>query len=169
MALSETPAGSTGQFTLFSGTVWLKKTPTFDAFEWGGRCMRIDGDTTETLRAMTVTHRQNPRGGVERDGVLLDPPGETSLTLMMKHRQSRRKKTELKTCFWVIDSRQHCKDKDAYNNWVEITRYCTCAANQRTVSGTGFDPSDEDAMIGVAETCLFAEDIYRVTAEELTF
>lgn len=169
MALSETPTGSTGQFSLFSGTVYLKETPTFDPFEWGGRCMRIDGDTTETLQAMTVTHRQNPRGGVERDGIILDPPAEASLTLMMKHRQASRKKTELRTCLWIIDERQYCKDKDFWNGWDEITRYCTCAAGSRTVSGTGYDPSDEEAMIGLPETCLFVEDIYRVSGEEHLF
>ena len=169
MPLSETPSGSTGQFSLFSGTVWLKQTSSFDPFSWGGACMRIDGDGSETLGALTVTHRQNPRGGVERDGIRIDPPAEATLTLMMKHRQANRKKTELRTCLWIVDQRQYCKDKDAWNQWDEITRYCTCAANSRTITGTGFDPSDEDAMIGIAETCMFVDDVYRVSGEELTF
>ena len=169
MALHETPTGSTGQFTKFSGTVWLKKTPTFDAFEWGGACMRIDGDTTETLGAMTVTHRQNPRGGVERDGIIIDPDAEASLTLMMKWRQAKRKKTELKKCLWIVDLRHYCGDKDAHNKWKEIARFCTCKANQRTLSGTGWDPSDEESMVGIPETCLFVNDIYRVAGEEYTF
>jgi len=169
MALHDTPAGGTGTFSLFSGTVWLKKTLTFDAFEWGGACMRIDGEGSETLGAMTITHRQNPRGGVERDSVRLDPPGEATLTLMMKHKQGNRKKSELRKCLWIIDERQHCKDKDAFNQWKEITRYCTCKANTRTLSGTGFDPSDEDAMVGLPNTCLWVDDVYRVSGEELTF
>ena len=169
MTLSETPAGGTGQYSLFSGTVYLKRTPTFDVFTWGGACMRIDGDTTETLSAMTVTHRQNPRGGVERDSLIIDPPAEATLTLMMKHRQASRKKTELKRCLWIVDERQHCRDKDTWNAWSEITRYCTCIANQRTMSGTGWDPSDEEAMVGIAETCLFVDDVYRVAGEEYTF
>jgi len=169
MALHETPTGSTGTFSLFTGTVWLKETPTFDSFDWGGKCMRIDGDVTETLRAMTVTHRQNPRGGVERDGVRLDPPAEVSLTLMMKHMQADRKKSQLARCLWIIDQRQYCTDKDAWNKWEEITRYCTCAAASRTMSGTGYDPSDADAMVGLPNTCLFGEDIYRLNGEELDY
>lgn len=169
MTLNQTPAGSSGQFTRFSGTIWLKKTPTFDPFDWGGQCMRIDGESTETLGAMTVTHRQNPRGGVERDGILIDPDAETTFTLMMKFKQAQREKTNLKKCLWIIDQRQHCIDKDGWNKWIEITRHCTCKANQRTVTGTGWDPSDEEAMIGVPETCLWTDDVYRVSGEELTF
>ena len=169
MALNDTPAGSTGQYTRFSGTVWLKKTPSFDPFDWGGACMRLDGESTETLGAMTVTHRQNPRGGVERDGVLIDPDAETSFTLMMKHKQANRKKTDLRRCLWIIDLRQHCKDRDGWNNWSEITRHCTCKATSRTVTGSGWDPSDEEAMVGVPETCLWTDDVYRVSGEELTF
>lgn len=169
MPLTETTTGSTGTRTLFASTVYLKKTPTFDAFTWGGRCMRIDGDGTETLGALTVTHRQNPRGGVERDGVLVDPDAETAFTLMMKHTQADRQRTNLKKCFWIIDNRWHCKDKDAWNAWAEIIRSCTCKANQRTWSGSGFDPSDAEAMVGIPETCLFTEDIYRVAGEEHTF
>lgn len=169
MALHETPTGSTGQFTKFTGTVYLKKTPTFDPFVWGGACMRIDGDITETLGAMTVTHRQNARGGIERDGIIIDPDAEVAFTLMMKHRQAQRKKTELKKCLWIIDERQYCGDFDAWNKWKEILRNCTCKANQRTTSGTGWDPSDEEAMIGIPQTGLFSEDIYRVAGEEYIF
>lgn len=166
MATSTSIRPTSSNYTLFTGTVWLKKTPSFDPFDWGGACMRIDGDGTETLSAMTVTHRQNPRGGVERDGVILDPPAEATMSLMMKHQQAKRKKTELKRCLWIVDERQHCKDKDAWNGWDEITRYCNCAAGDRTVSGTGFDPSDEEAMIGFSETCMLVEDIYRVDGSE---
>jgi hypothetical protein len=161
-------AGAGRTYTTQTGTVWLKQTVTFDAFTWGGRCMRIDGDISETLRAMTVTHRMNPLGGVERDGVLLDPPGETTFTLMMKRKQAEREKTNLKKCFYIIDERMHCKDPQAFHEWEEITRNCVCAANSRTTSGTSFDGTDEEAMIGLPETCLETVDVYRVTGEEAT-
>ncbi|NIQ91283.1 MAG: hypothetical protein GWN93_20660, partial [Deltaproteobacteria bacterium] len=70
-------------------SVYIKQYGTLDAFVWGGRCWRLD-DSSETLGGMTVTTRFNPRGGVERDTVRDEPPGETSGTLVMKRLQADR-------------------------------------------------------------------------------
>lgn len=162
-------AGAGRTYTNQDGTVYLKKDSTFDHFEWLGRCGRIDGDSSENLGGFTVTNRLNPLGGIERDGVLLDPPQETTFTLMMKRKQAETAKSELRKCFWIIDQRMFCKDPQAWNSWEEITRFCTCKANTRTITGTMFDGSQAEAMIGLPETCLSTTDIYRVSGEELVF
>ena len=57
-----------------AGNVYLKKSGTFDRFQWGGRVMRLD-EGTDNLGGVSVTTQLNPRGGIERDNVLQDIPG----------------------------------------------------------------------------------------------
>lgn len=145
-------------------TPWLRRHGSGDAFQWGGRCMRVE-ESTEVLGEVTVTQRQNPRGGLERDSVLVGPPGETSFTLAMKRLQADRKKTDLKSCFWDIDQRTHCGDLDAWNKWLEIKRHCHVKLTERVSSGSGYDGDKEEQMVSFSAMGLYTEDIRRVTGE----
>lgn len=148
------------------GAVYLKQWDTFDPFTWGGRCMRLE-EGTETLGGVTVTTRFNPRGGVERGGVRMEPPGATSTSIVMKRLQGDTMKTTLRTCLWDVDERMHCSgmDRDSPFAWKEITRYCRAKMSDRAVAGSTWD-ADEDAMITFTVTAMMVDDIYRVSGEE---
>ena len=150
-------------------TVYLKLHSGLDPFVWGGRCMRLE-ETTESLGDITVTTRQNPRGGLERDGVTAGAPGLASGTLAMKRIAADTVKTELKTCFWDVDKRYHCDgiDLDAWNKWDEISRLCMTKMGDRALGGGSFGPEDaEESMVTFAANALYEEDIYRVAAENM--
>lgn len=151
------------------GAVYLKKWATFAPYIWGGRCMILE-DGTDNLGGVSVTHRFNPRGGIERSGVRLDVPGDVTTTLSIKRIQADTMKTELKTCFWNLDQRMHCSgaDRDAWTKWEEITRYCRAKMTDRTISGISFDATDEDSMVNFSVSALDSYDIYRVSAQETT-
>jgi len=153
---------------LQDGSTYIKHHETLDPFIWGGRCWRLE-DSSETLGGMTVTTRFNPRGGIERDTVRAEPPGETSGTLVMKRLQFDRAKTDLRTCYWDIDQRMQCAgmDRDAWERWEEITRYCYSKFNERGVPGTSWE-GDEDALINLPFVALSVDDIYRVAGSEFT-
>lgn len=150
-------------------TVYLKLHSGFYSFVWGGRCMRLE-ETTETLGDISVTTRQNPRGGLERDGVNVGAPGLASGTLAMKRIAADTMKTELKTCFWDLDKRYHCDgiDLDAWNKWVEISRLCQTKTGDRALGGSSFGPEDsEESMVTFTANALYEEDIYRVAASHM--
>lgn len=149
-------------YGLQDGHVYLRKYGTLDPFIWGGRCMRLE-DHDDSLGGYTVTHRQNPRGGIEIDGARSEPAGGVDGTVVMKRVQYDRQKTNLRTCLWEVDQRMHCggMDRDHWNKWEEITRACMSKFTGRTMSGTGWD-TDEDAMINMPYTGMFEVDIYRV-------
>ena len=153
-------------YGLQDGSTYIKHHETLDPFIWGGRCWRLE-DSSETLGGVTVTTRFNPRGGVERDTVRAEPPGETSGTLVMKRLQFDRAKTDLRTCYWDIDQRMQCAgmDRDAWERWEEITRYCYSKFNERGVPGTSWE-GDEDALINLPFVSLSVDDIYRVGGSE---
>ena len=155
-------------YGITDGTVYLKKSDTFAPFVWGGRCMRLE-DITDNLGGVTVTTRQNPRGGIERGGLRLDAPGDVTSTLAMKRIQADTMKTELKMCFWDLDLRAHCSgiDRDAWTRWEEITRMCYTKMTDRVLSGSSWE-GDEDAMVTFSAAALESYDIYRVSAEETT-
>lgn len=145
------------------GTVWLQRYAAFEAFIWGGRCMRVEeGSVSEG--GVTVTTRQNPRGGIERDAVHEEPPGMAEGTLVMKRTMYDRNKTVLRSCYWNIDKRIHCAgmDRDAWNEWEEITRVCQAKFGDRSMSGTSWDEG-EDALINMSYTGMDEVDIYRVS------
>jgi len=148
---------------LTDGTVYLKKHNTLTPFIWGGRCMRLE-EGTETLGGFAVTTRQNPRGGIERDGVRLEAPGETTTSLAMKRMQRDSMKTELRRCMYDLDLRIHCSgiDRDSPYKWEEITRYCKSKMTDRALTGTSWE-GDEEAMVTFSVTALSVEDIYRVS------
>jgi hypothetical protein len=127
-------------------------------------------DSTDNLGGVTVTHRFNPRGGIERSGIRLDVPGDVTSTLSMKRIQADSMKTDLKMCFWDLDQRMHCSgmDRDAWNQWEEITRLCQAKMTDRTISGISFDATDEDSMVNFSVSALDSYDIYRVSAQETT-
>jgi len=149
-------------------SVYIKQYGTLDPFVWGGKCWRLD-DSSQTLGGMTVTTKFNPRGGVERDGVRDEPPGETSGTLVMKRVQADRAKTDLRRCKWILDQRMQCGglDRDAHTRWEEITRFCLLKFNERGMSGSNWE-GDEDAMVTLPWVALDVDDIYRVGGSEIT-
>jgi photosystem II stability/assembly factor-like uncharacterized protein len=150
------------------GAVYVKRNETLDAFVWGGRCMKIE-EGTETLGGFSVTTRFNPRGGVERDAIRMEPPGETTGSLVMKRLQADRAKTDLRSCLWDLDLRMICGglDRDAPMGWEEITRYCQTKMSDRAVSGINWE-GDEDALVTFSTTSLSVDDIYRVGGSEAT-
>ena len=154
---------SSNVYGLTDGTVYLKKHDTLTPFVWGGRCMRLE-EGTETLGGFAVTTRQNPRGGIERDGVRLEAPGETTTSLVMKRKQRDTMKTELRRCLYNIDQRMHCSgiDRDSPYKWEEITRYCMSKMTDRALTGTSWE-GDEEAMVTFSVAALSVEDIYRVS------
>ena len=155
-------------YGLVDASVYIKKYGTLNPFVWGGRCWRLD-DSSETLGGMSITSRFNPRGGVERDTVRDEPPGESSGTLVMKRLQADRAKTDLKRCKWILDQRMQCGglDRDSPYKWEEITRQCYVKFNERGLSGSNWE-GDEDAMVNLPWVALYTEDIYRVGGSEKT-
>jgi len=117
------------------GCVWLRRHDSFDSFVWGGRCMRLEEGSVAD-GGMSITTRQNPRGGVERDRTHMELPGLAEGTMVMKRLQYDRNKTALRRCFWDIDKRIHCAgmDRDAWNKWEEITRVCGAKFTERTIA-----------------------------------
>jgi len=153
-------------YGLQDGSIYIKKHDGLDPFIWGGRCWRLE-DSSETLGGMSITTRFNPRGGVERDSIRAEAPGETSGTLIMKRLQADRAKTDLRRCYWDIDQRMQCggMDRDAWEKWEEITRFCYSKFNERGLSGTNWE-GDEDATVNLPYVSLSVEDIYRVGGSE---
>ena len=156
-----TPWGET------EGVPYLKLADTFDRFVWGGRCMRVT-ESTEALGDVTVTTRQNPRGGLERDQARLGQPGETTYSLEIKKLQADRKRSDLKVCFWHVDQRMHCGgiDRDSPFQWEEIKRHCYSKFTNRRDSGTNWEGDNPEALVAFDSTALYTDDIWRVTLEE---
>jgi len=156
-------ATSGNVYGLVDSTVYLKKHATLTPFVWGGRCMRLE-EGTENLGGLAVTTRQDPRGGIERDGVRMEAPGDTTTTLAMKRIQRDTMKTELRRCLYDLDQRFHCSgiDRDSPFKWEEITRYCLSKMTDRGLTGSGWE-GDEEAMVTFSVTALSVEDIYRVS------
>ena len=160
-------SGTTGlTYGLQDASVYLKKHNTFDPFIWGGRCMRLD-ETSSDDGSITVTTRQNPRGGVERDTVRQDVPGASTTSLIMKRMQADLARTELRSCFWMIDKRYSCNgtNRDLPFSWEQIDRLTMANTTGRTSTGSTWE-GDEDSMVTFAVSALDEIDIYRVTAEE---
>ena len=160
-------SGTTGlTYGLQDASVYLKKYNTFDPFIWGGRCMRLD-DTSVEEGGVTVTTRQNPRGGVERDAIRLDVPGAATADLVLKRLQADRVRTDLRTCFWEVDKRYSCQgtNRDSPFSWEQIDRLIPAKTVSRSSSGSSWE-GDEDAMVTLSMSALDEIDIYRVTAEE---
>lgn len=160
-------SGTTGKtYGLQDGSVYLKKWNTFDPFIWGGRCMRLE-ETSSDEGSMTVTTRQNPRGGVERDAIRQDVPGASTASLVMKRMQADRARTELRTCFWEFDKRYSCdgSNRDSPFSWEQIDRLLMARTTSRTSTGTTWE-GDDDSMVTFEVSALEEVDIYRVTAEE---
>lgn len=155
-------------YGLQDGSVYIKNYDTLDPFIWGGRCWRME-DSSETLGGVTVTTRFDPRGGIERDTVRAEPPGETSGTLVMKRLQADRAKSDLRHCYWILDQRMQCAgmDRDAWERWEEITRYCQAKFNERGLAGTSWE-GDEDALVNLPFVALSVDDVYRVGGSENT-
>lgn len=151
-----------------SNTVYLALHESFDPFAWGGRCMRRE-EGTEELGGFTPTTQQNPRGGLERDGVIEAPPGLWTGTLAMKRLAGDAQKSALKHCYWNVDLRHHCNGQnlDAWYEWTEISRACRAKASNRKMSGSSFTEEDSEGMVSFDLNALYEEDIYRVYAEEL--
>ena len=153
-------------FGMADGHVYLKSEGTFDPYVWGGKCMRID-EQTIALRKLAITLRQAVGGGVERHQVRYEPPGESSFSLIMKRVQASRIKTLLMSCLWSIDHRVHCNgmERDNPNGWKEITRFVVSAADERRMSGSGWEDATGDMMVTFPMTALDGVDLYRVNGE----
>jgi len=149
--------------------IWIKRANTFDAFQWLGRCAKVD-EGTENLGDLTVTQRLNPRGGLERDSVLSGAPGEATTTLTLKRLQADKKKSDLRNCFWNLDQRTQCggMDSDAWNKWDEIIRHCYGKATERGIPGTAYDGDNEEQVVTFPWKSLYIDDLYRVQGEIAT-
>lgn len=145
-------------------TIWIQRFGNFDAFKWVGGCARLD-DGTYTLGDLTVTQKQNPRGGLMRDQVLTGPPGEATNTLTIKRLLGDRKRADLMSCFWNIDQRTNCKDRDGWNAWKEIIRLCEGKATERGTPGTAYDGDNVEQVITFPWKALSLIDIWRVIGE----
>lgn len=156
-------------YTTQAGTVYLKKASTFDRYVWGGRRMRLD-ESSDELGGLTVTTRQNPRGGIERDSILREAPGTVGFSLVMKHEQHDRMKTQLKRKFWHVDKRMHGvegRDRDAPFAWDEITRKCYARSESRSTPATTWE-GEEEGLITFPMVALDEYDIYQVTLDDST-
>ena len=150
--------------TVHDGTIYIRRADGFDPFTWMGGCARLDEGTT-SLGDMTTTQKQNPRGGIMRDGVLVGPPGEDTTTLTMKRIQGDRKREDLMRCFWTVDQRQQCKDRDDWNGWTEIIRHWYGKATERGNPGTAYDGDNTEQTLTFPWKSLELCDIWRVVGE----
>ena len=164
MADITTPEGSVA--TTQGGTVYIKRAGDWSRFVWGGPCLWI-GDITDERGGLNVTTRANEReGGLRRDGVLVDPPGNVSTTLSMKRLQSDKLKTHLRNCFWHFDKRTQCNNFDDPLFWREIERVYRAKVGTRTTTpGTAIMESNTEDMVNFDVTALNDYDIYRVNIE----
>ena len=165
MSLSDylpTKGNATG---VTDGHVYLKRYLNNEAFVWGGKCMRISGDIDTDNGSPSITTRQAVDGGIERDQIREGAPGQTSFLLEMKDSQGNLFKTIVQKCWWVIDKRTHCggHNRDAWNEWVEITRMCPSKASGRTLTGTDWENPEGEVMAGFPMTALETIDLYRLT------
>ncbi len=161
MARISTPTGRT--LSTQDGSVWLRRHDSLNAFVWGGRCMRTEEGSVAD-GGMSITTRQNPRGGVERDRTHMEVPGMAEGTVVMKRLQFDRNKTTMRSCLWDIDKRIHCGgiDRDAWNKWSEITRVCGAKFTERAIAGTTWEEG-EDALVNFPYSGFNELDIYRVS------
>lgn len=152
----------TNVFTTQAGNVYLKPAGAFTRYIWGGRRMRME-EIQEPLGGVSTTTKFDARGGVQRDSLLQDVPGAVTTSLIMKHEQQDRMKSELAANFWNVDKRTHVegKDRDAPDKWVEIRRLMTGKATQRTDPATSWD-AEEEGLITLPWSALDAFDIYPV-------
>ena len=153
-------------YGLTDGHVYLKQAGTLDPYVWGGLCMRID-EQTIALRKASITMRQAIGGGVERHQIRYDPPGPGTFSLIMKRTQASQIKTMLMECSWNVDHRVHCEggDRDGPHDWEEITRFCLSGADERRMSGSGWEDTTGDMMVTIPMTSLDGVDLYRVNGE----
>jgi hypothetical protein len=152
----------TNVFNTQAGNVYLKPAGAFTRYVWGGRRMRMD-EIQEPLGGVSTTTKFDARGGVQRDSLLQDVPGAITTSIVMKHEQQDRMKSELASNFWNVDKRTHVqgKDRDAPDKWVEIRRLMTGKATQRTDPATSWD-AEEEGLITLPWSALDAHDIYPV-------
>ena len=145
------------------GTVYVKRHGDFSPFVWGGECVYI-GDISDERGGLNVTTRANAReGGLQRDGVLVDPPGNVSTTLSMKRLRGDKLKTALRNCFWIFDKRTQCNDFDDPLAWSEIERVYQAKVGTRTTTpGTTIADANGEEMVNFDITALEDVDIYRV-------
>lgn len=156
----------TNVFNTQAGNVYLKEAGTFNRYVWGGRRMRVD-DIQDAIGSVNTTTRFNARGGVERDSLLKDVPGAVTTSIVMKHEQADRMKSELAANFWHVDKRMHVegRDRDAPDKWVEIRRLLWGKATQRTDPGTTWE-AEAEGLITLPWSALDAYDIYTVSYAE---
>ncbi len=161
------PTGKT--YGVQASTVYIKRDGTFEPYTWGGPCMRI-GDITEDAGGQSVTTKQNARGGIVRDAVRDEVPGDVTTELVMKQAQYDRTKTELMRCRYYIDKRTHCNgtNRDAPLEYEEIRRLYYAKMSQRKDSGSTWE-ADEDALITLSVVALEAYDIYRIRGGAIVF
>lgn len=152
----------TNVFTTQAGNVYLKPAGTFDRYQWGGNRMRLE-EIQDALGDVSTTTRFDPRGGVQRDSLLKDIPGVVTTSIVMKHEQADRMKTQLSSDFWHVDKRMHVegRDRDAPDKWIEIRRLLWGKATQRTDPATSWE-AEEEGLITIPWSALDAVDIYQV-------
>jgi len=150
--------------TVHDDTIWIQKHGNFDSFAWLGGCAKVD-EGTYSLGDMTITQKQNPRGGIMRDSVLVGPPGEATNTLTIKRIHGDRKRADLMNCFWNIDQRTNCKDRDDWNGWTEIIRLCQGKATERGNPGTAYDGDNTEQVFTFPWKALSLVDVWRVVGE----
>ena len=152
----------TNVFTTQAGNVYLKPAGTFERYQWGGNRMRLE-EIQDALGDVSTTTKFNARGGVQRDSLLKDIPGVVTTSIIMKHEQADRMKTELAADFWHVDKRMHVegRDRDAPDKWVEIRRMLWGKATQRTDPATSWE-AEEEGLVTIPWSALEAVDIYLV-------
>ena len=162
-----TPDGPTA--TSQGGTVYVKRFGDFSRFVWAGECVYI-GDISDERGGLNITTRANAlEGGVRRDGILVDPPGNVSTALSMKRIRGDRLKSMLRSCFWMFDKRTQCNDFDDPLAWLEIERVYRAKVGTRTTTpGTAIMDANAEEMVNFDITALEDFDIYRVHIEEAT-
>ena len=160
----QTPDGPAA--TVQGGTVYVKKLFDWSRFVWAGEYTFI-GDTSDGGAGINITTKADARnGGIQRDGVMLDPPANVTATLSMKRVRGDRLKTNLRNCFWIVDKRTQCSDFDSHLKWEEIERIYYAKAGPRTISpGTAITGANADDMVTFPVTALGDVDIYRLHAE----
>lgn len=152
----------TNVFNTQAGNVYLKEAGAFARYVWGGRRMRVD-EIQDAIGSLNITTRFNARGGIERDSLLQDIPGVVTTSIVMKHEQADRMKSELAANFWNVDKRMHVegRDRDAPDKWAEIRRMMWGKATQRTDPASSWE-AEAEGLITLPWSALEAYDVYPV-------
>ena len=147
-------------------TVWMKRTFAFDPYRWGDEHTMI-GSATVNQGGFTPATIQDAQGGIRVYNLLRAVPGTSDFDLMFKHIVNDKNRRDIVECWWNIDNRIMCGNRDDAEKWLEIFRYTFGhSANRQYPAGSS--GADEESIITLNWQSAFHYVIQRVAVGYLS-